>query len=128
MPGQRPLRRARAWSSVTPGSGLIMMAPVSVCHQVSTTGVRSPPMTWRYQIHASGLIGSPTDAEHAAATTGRTPAGISSPHFMNVRIAVGRGVEDRDPYFSMISHQRPRCGVSGVPSYITCVAPLASGP
>src|ERR1700749_4992030 len=45
---------------VTPGSGLIMIAPVSVCHQVSTTGVRSPPMTWRYQIHASGLIGSPT--------------------------------------------------------------------
>ncbi|KRC43870.1 hypothetical protein ASE24_19250 [Nocardioides sp. Root224] len=35
--------------SVTPGSGLIMIIPVSVCHQVSTTGVRSPPMTWRYQ-------------------------------------------------------------------------------
>ena len=29
---------------VTPGSGVIMMAPVSVCHQVSTTGQRSPPM------------------------------------------------------------------------------------
>ena len=34
---------------VTPGSGLIMIAPVSVCHQVSTTGVRSPPMMSRYQ-------------------------------------------------------------------------------
>ena len=29
---------------VAPGSGEIMMAPVSVCHQVSTTGQRSPPM------------------------------------------------------------------------------------
>src|SRR5205823_13260969 len=34
--------------------------PVSVCHHVSTTGVRSPPMFSRYQTHASGLIGSPT--------------------------------------------------------------------
>jgi hypothetical protein len=31
-------------------------------------------------------------------------------------------------YFCTISHHRPRCGVSGVPSYITLVAPLASGP
>jgi len=29
---------------VMPGSGVIMMAPVSVCHHVSTTGQRSPPM------------------------------------------------------------------------------------
>src|SRR5919202_4891714 len=28
----------------------------------------------------------------------------------------------------MISHQRPWCGVFGVPSYMTHVAPLASGP
>src|SRR3954447_22881598 len=34
--------------------------PVSVCHHVSMTGVRSPPMCSRYHIHASGLIGSPT--------------------------------------------------------------------
>ena len=32
------------FSVVAPGSGLIMMAPVSVCHHVSTTGHRSPPM------------------------------------------------------------------------------------
>jgi hypothetical protein len=32
------------------------------------------------------------------------------------------------PYFSTISHHRPLCGVSGVPSYITWVAPLAVGP
>ena len=48
------------FSVVTPGSGLIMIAPVSVCHHVSTTGQRSPPMCCQYQIHASGLIGSPT--------------------------------------------------------------------
>ena len=36
--------------AVTPGSGLIMIAPVSVCHQVSTTGERSPPMFSRYQM------------------------------------------------------------------------------
>src|SRR3954465_3422683 len=46
---------------VMPGSGEIMIAPVSVCHHVSTTGVRPPPTCSRYQIHASGLIGSPTD-------------------------------------------------------------------
>ena len=37
-----------------------MMAPVSVCHQVSTMGQRPPPMTWWYHIQASGLMGSPT--------------------------------------------------------------------
>src|SRR5918912_1044458 len=45
---------------VAPGSGEIMMAPVSVCHQVSTIGQRPPPMVSWYHIHASGLIGSPT--------------------------------------------------------------------
>ena len=46
--------------AVTPGTGEIMMAPVSVCHQVSTIGQRPPPITRWYHIHASGLIGSPT--------------------------------------------------------------------
>jgi hypothetical protein len=35
--------------AVTPGNGLIMCIPVSVCHHVSTTGVRPPPMVSRYQ-------------------------------------------------------------------------------
>src|SRR5689334_8957352 len=48
-------------AGVRPGSVVIMMAPVSVCHQVSTTGQRSPPMTVWYHSHAFGLIGSPTD-------------------------------------------------------------------
>ena len=30
---------------VSPGNGAIMMCPVSVCHQVSTTGHCSWPMT-----------------------------------------------------------------------------------
>src|SRR5688500_6938781 len=47
-------------SFVIPGSGVTMIIPVSVCHHVSTIGQRSPPMNLEYQIHASGLIGSPT--------------------------------------------------------------------
>ena len=32
-------------SAVAPGSGVIMMPPVSVCHQVSTIGQRLSPTT-----------------------------------------------------------------------------------
>jgi hypothetical protein len=42
-----------------------MICPVSVCHQVSTTGAELPPMCSRYQSHASGLIGLADRAEHA---------------------------------------------------------------
>ncbi len=35
---------------VTPGSGLIMIWPVSVCHHVSTIGQLSPPMFFRYHM------------------------------------------------------------------------------
>src|SRR5205809_7663169 len=73
---------------VAPGSGLIMMAPVSVCHQVSTTGHRPPPIVRKYQTHASGLIGSPTVPSNRIDDRSWR-AGYSSPHFMNVRIAVG---------------------------------------
>ncbi len=73
---------------VTPGSGVTMWPPVSVCHQVSTTGQRPPPM-WRwYHIHASGLMGSPT--EPSTRSDDRSClSGSSAPHFMNIRIAVG---------------------------------------
>ncbi|CAM5666215.1 hypothetical protein SCALM49S_10100 [Streptomyces californicus] len=74
--------------SVTPGSGEIIIAPVSVCHQVSTTGHLSAPMFFRYHIHASGLIGSPTEPRTRRLLRSNF-AGMSSPHFMNVRIAVG---------------------------------------
>ena len=73
---------------MTPGSGLIMIAPVSVCHHVSTMGAWSPPMTRRYQIHASGLIGSPT-LPSTRSDERSNFCGIASPHFMKVRIAVG---------------------------------------
>ncbi|RPK61731.1 hypothetical protein EES42_31450 [Streptomyces sp. ADI95-17] len=42
----------------------IMMAPVSVCHQLSCTG---SPSTSRPHTTASGLRGSPTDAMHRSA-------------------------------------------------------------
>src|SRR5262245_2320279 len=47
-------------AGVRPGSVEIMIEPVSVCHQVSTIGHRSPPTTVWYQSQALGLIGSPT--------------------------------------------------------------------
>src|SRR5699024_311817 len=46
---------------VIPGSGAIKIEPFSVCHHVSTIGHFSPPTCLWYHIHASGLIGSPTD-------------------------------------------------------------------
>ena len=71
-----------------PGSGVIMIEPVSVCHQVSTIGQRSPPMTRWYQIQASGLIGSPT-VPSSRSDDRSCLFGNSSPHFMKARIAVG---------------------------------------
>ena len=81
---------------IAPGSGEIMIAPVSVCHQVSTIGQRPPPMTLWYHIHASGLIGSPT-----------VPSSRSDDRSCALRVLVApldegadgrrRGVEDRDP-------------------------------
>src|ERR1700732_4260745 len=53
-------------AAVKPGSGEIMMQPVSVCHQVSTIGRRSAPMTVWYHSQALGLIGSAPGAGAAA--------------------------------------------------------------
>src|SRR5688572_5709840 len=74
--------------TVIPGSGETRIAPVSVCHQVSTTGARSPPITFQYQTHASGLIGSPTDPRSRSEDRSCFP-GYSVPHRMNARMAVG---------------------------------------
>ena len=76
------------FSVVIPGSGVIRIIPVSVCHQVSTIGVRSPPTCSRYQIHASGLIGSPTEPSRRSEERSCCCA-YSGPHFMCERIAVG---------------------------------------
>ena len=75
-------------SVVMPGSGVMRIWPVSVCHQVSTTGQRPPPITFQYQTHASGLIGSPTVPRSLRLERSQR-LGYASPHFMNVRIAVG---------------------------------------
>ena len=70
------------------GSGVIMIPPVSVCHQVSTIGQRLPPITRWYHIHASGLIGSPTVPSRRSDERSCF-FGCSSPRRMKVRIAVG---------------------------------------
>ena len=87
MPGTVPIADP-GLVAVTPGSGEIMIAPVSVCHQVSTIGQLSWPMFSRYHIQASGLIGSPT-LPSTLSDDRSYFSGISLPHFMNVRISVG---------------------------------------
>src|SRR5438552_17796722 len=74
--------------AVMPGSGVIMIAPVSVCHQVSTIGQRSPPITLWYQSHALGLMGSPTVPSRRSEERSCLP-GHCGPHLMQARIAVG---------------------------------------
>ena len=71
-----------------PGSGEIMIWPVSVCHQVSTIGQLSVPITLWYQSHALGLIGSPTVPSSRSDERSCLP-GYSAPHLMQARIAVG---------------------------------------
>src|SRR5436189_6324393 len=73
---------------IAPGSGVIIMPPVSVCHQVSTIGQRPSPTTLWYHSQASGLIGSPTVPSRRSDwrevfLTGSSPSRISA------RIAVG---------------------------------------
>ena len=97
---------------MAPGRGVIMIAPVSVCHQVSTIGQRPPPMCSWYHVQASGLIGSPT-VPSSRSLDRSLRAGQFEPHFMKARIAVGRGVQDRHPYFSHSSQKRPLSGQSG---------------
>ena len=64
------------------------MWPVSVCHQVSTIGQRSPPITFQYHAHAFGLMGSPTVPSRRSEDRSCF-SGYSSPHFIAARMAVG---------------------------------------
>ena len=79
------------FAACAPGSVVIMMLPVSVCHQVSTTGQRPPPITSRYQIQAFGLIGSPTLPSSRSDERSRSSmwCGSAACHFMHALIAVG---------------------------------------
>src|SRR2546425_11720863 len=76
------------FSVVRAGRGVMRIIPVSVCHQVSTTGHRPPPIYWWYQIQASGLIGSPTVPSSRGDERARL-AGTRGPHSTKVRKAVG---------------------------------------
>ncbi len=94
--------------AVTPGSGAIIWAPVSVCHPVSTIGAGFclpplPPMTSRYHIQVSGLMGSPAEPRTRMEERSYL-SGMSPPHVMNVR--GGGGVRMETLYFSTFSHQR----------------------
>jgi len=102
-------------SAVIPGRGVIRIAPVSVCHQVSTTGQRSPPMYFQYQTHASGLIGSPTDPRRRNEDRSCF-SGYSGPPRMNARIAVGAVYRIVARYFSTTCQRRSLSGQSGAPS------------
>ena len=74
---------------VAPGSGAIIAAPVSDCHQVSTIARLSRPWFRRNHIHASGLIASPT-VPSSRNDVRSYPAGSVSPHHvMKVRMSVG---------------------------------------
>src|SRR3990172_3667706 len=75
---------------VLPGRGVIGIMPVSVCHQVSPTGQRSPPMYFQYQAHASGLIGSPTEPSSRREEIS-SPANSYWPHFISARLGDGAG-------------------------------------
>ena len=76
-------------AAVTPGSGEIMIAPVSVCHQVSTIGQLSRADV--LPVPHPGLgVDRLADADPSTRSDDRSNfSGISLPHFMNVRISVG---------------------------------------
>ena len=94
------------FKSVAPGNGVIMMPPVSVCHQVSTTGQRRSPTTPWYHSQASGLIGSPTvpRTRRLARDVARDKVVALAHQLANGR---GRGVEDVD---LVLVHDLPEPG------------------
>src|SRR6478752_1463383 len=110
-----------------PGRVVSMIAPVSVCHQVSTIGQRFLPTCSRYHIHASGLIGSPTLPSRRRLDRSDL-AGHSLPARMKARIAVGAVYSTVTRCFSISCQKRPQSGWFGAPSYNRQVAPLESGP
>src|SRR5450755_2355814 len=92
-----------------PGRVVSMIAPVSVCHHVSTIGQRFLPTCSRYHIHASGLIGSPTLPSKRKLDRSDF-AGHSLPARMNARIAVGAVYSTVTLCFSITCQKRPQSG------------------
>src|SRR3990172_12135220 len=69
------------------GRGVTSIMPVSVCHHVSIIGSLLP-VTFLYQSHASGFIGSPTEPSILRVDRSYF-LGQSSPYFIRSRMAVG---------------------------------------
>jgi hypothetical protein len=65
-----------------------MIAPVSVCHHVSTIGQTPRPTLAWYHIHASGLIGSPTVPRSRSEDRSLRSTHVS-PALTSARMAVG---------------------------------------
>jgi hypothetical protein len=113
--------------AVIPGRGEIKIAPVSVCHQVSTIGQRFRPT---YCAVPHPRLGVDRLADRAEQAQAREVVGVGillSPLHERAD-GGGSGVEDGHLVLSMMRHQRSRPPASGVPSYMTEVAPLARGP
>src|ERR1044071_7264104 len=55
------------FSVVAPGSGVIMIAPGSVCHHVSTTGQRSPPLPRERRNRAPAVLFPPPRVDDGTA-------------------------------------------------------------
>src|SRR5687767_5205698 len=87
--------------SSIPVHALIIMPPVSVCHQVSIIGQFSLPIVLKYHIHTSGLIGSPT-VPNKRSEDKSNELGIASPNLIYMRKAVGVVYRIVAPCFSII--------------------------
>ena len=116
------------FAGVAPGSGEIMIEPVSVCHQVSTMGQRFLPMASKYQLHAAGLMGSPTvpSRRRLEMSCGVDPfvaPGHESAHGGGGAVKNGDFVALDDFPEAVYAAAK-----SGAPSYITMLAPFESGP
>ena len=73
---------------VAPGSGVMRIPPVSVCHHVSTMGQWLFPTISKYQFHSGSLMGSPTVPNNLNEERSRDVT-QSFPSFIRARSAVG---------------------------------------
>ena len=91
-----------------------------------TIGQRSPPMCSWYHIHASGLIGSPTVPSKRSDDKSCFAGSSVSLHERSDRSRCG--IEDGDLVLFDDLPEPVVTWVVGTPSYMTWVAPFASGP